>query len=125
MGLLSGILGMASEVDSNQMESELQEILIEGESIRHGFKLIRDLVVFTDIRLILIDKQGWTGKKKEYLCIPFRSIDFFSKETTGTFDLDAEIKLWIKSRQEPISLEFRKDTHIHQVFRVLSESVLS
>lgn len=74
--------------------------------------------------MILIDKQGWTGKKKEYLCVPFRSIDYFSKETTGTFDLDAEIKIWIKSRQEPISLEFRKDTHIHQVFRVLSESVL-
>lgn len=125
MGLLSGILGMASEVDSKQMESELQEILIDGESIRNGFKLIRDLVVFTDKRLILIDKQGWTGKKKEYLSIPFRSIDFFSKETTGTFDLDAEIKIWIKSRHEPISLEFRKDTHIHQVFRVLSESVLT
>jgi hypothetical protein len=125
MGLFSGILGMASEVDASKMEAELQEVLIEGETIRNGFKLIRDLVVFTNKRLILVDKQGWTGKKKEYLCVPFRSIDFFSKETTGTFDLDAEIKIWIKSRHEPISLEFRKDSHIHQVFRVLSESVLN
>ena len=125
MGLFSGILGMASEVDASKMEAELQEVLIEGETIRNGFKLIRDLVVFTNKRLILVDKQGWTGKKKEFLCVPFRSIDFFSKETTGTFDLDAEIKIWIKSRHEPISLEFRKDSHIHQVFRVLSESVLN
>lgn len=116
---------MASEVDASKMEAELQEILIQGESIQNGYKLVRDLVVFTNKRLILVDKQGWTGKKKEYLCIPFRSIDYFSKETTGTFDLDAEIKIWIKSRHEPVSLEFRKDSHIHQVFRVLSESVLN
>ncbi len=52
-----------------------------------------------------------TGKKHQYTSIPYKSIDYFSKETAGNFDLDAGINVWIKSR---------KDTHIHDVFKVLS-----
>ncbi|MFM8831798.1 MAG: PH domain-containing protein [Spartobacteria bacterium] len=52
-------------------------------------------------------------------------MDYFTKETAGHFDLDAEIKIWIKSRPEPLSLEFKKDTHIHDVFRVLSSYTLA
>jgi hypothetical protein len=44
------------------------------------------------------------------------SIDYFTKEAGGHFDLDAEIKIWIKSRTEPVVLKFRKDAHIHDVF---------
>ena len=69
--------------------------------------------------------QGMTGKKRQYTSIPYKSIDYFSKETAGHFDLDAEINIWIKSRKEPIVLEFRKDTHIHDVFKVLSHYALA
>ena len=75
--------------------------------------------------LFLVDKQGMTGKKHQYTSIPYKSIDYFSKETAGHFDLDAEINVWIKSRKEPIVLEFRKDTHIHDVFKVLSHYALA
>ncbi len=36
-------------------------MLVPGEVIGKGFKLFRDLFIFTDHRLILIDKQGLTG----------------------------------------------------------------
>lgn len=124
MSLFSALLGNASEVDARKLEAEFTELLIAGEQIEHSYRLFRDLIVFTNLRLFLVDKQGVTGKKREYVAIPYRSIDYFSKETAGHFDLDAEIKLWIKSRPTPIPLEFRKDTHIHDVFRILSERVL-
>jgi len=125
MGLLSAILGNASEVDASKLEKEFSELLIEGESIQHAYKLFRDLIVFTNFRLFLVDKQGMTGKKREYTCVPYKAIDYFSKETAGHFDLDAEIKIWIKSRKELIVLEFRKDAHIHDVFKVLSYYALA
>lgn len=119
MGLFSAILGNASEVDASKLEKEFSDLLIDGESIQHAYKLFRDLIVFTNFHLFLVDKQGMTGKKREYTCVPYKAIDYFSKETAGHFDLDAEIKIWIKSRKEPIVLEFRKDAHIHDVFKVL------
>ena len=124
MGFFSAMLGNASEIDADDLESEFSNMLLDGEQIEHAYKLFRDLIVFTNLRLFLVDKQGLTGKKKEYVSIPYKSIDYFSKESAGTFERDAEIKIWVKSRPAPLAVEFRKDGHIHDVFRALSHHVL-
>lgn len=125
MGLLSGLLGHASEVDVERLEQEFSTLLIDGETIEHAYKILRDLIVFTSRRLVLVDKQGLTGKKREYLSIPYGSITRFSKETAGRFDMDAEIKVWVRGESSPMKFEFRKDKNVHDVYRVLSSFVLS
>ncbi|ABB58441.1 conserved hypothetical protein [Synechococcus elongatus PCC 7942 = FACHB-805] len=60
-----------------------------------AYKGARDLLFFTTRRILLIDKQGITGKKQEYLSIPISRIQAFSYETAGTIDLDSEIKIFI------------------------------
>ncbi|RPD47135.1 PH domain-containing protein [Hymenobacter sediminis] len=124
MGILDAILGNAAETDAQEIQLELQQLLAPGETVRAAYAVIRDLLVFTSKRLILVDKQGVTGKKREYLSIPYRSIERFSMETTGHFDLDAEIKIWVRGQTEPISKTFRNDKNIHDVYRVLSEFAL-
>jgi hypothetical protein len=89
MGFLSALIGNASEVDASKLDKEFSELLIDGEEIQHAYKLFRDLIVFTNFRLFLVNKQGMTGKKREYTCVPYKSIDYFTKETAGHFDLDA------------------------------------
>lgn len=79
----------------------MKDVLITGETVSLAFKLVRDLIVFTDFRLILVDKQGMTGKKVEYKSIPYRSISRFSVETSGHFDLDAELKFGSLARNFP------------------------
>jgi hypothetical protein len=74
--------------------------------------LIRDFFVFTNKRLVLVDKQGLTGKKVEYHSIPYKSITHFSVETAGRFDRDAEMKIWISGIREPIEREFKKGTDV-------------
>lgn len=124
MGLLSGLLGNASEVDAQEIEKKLEMILTETEQIQKAFKLIRDLFVFTDKRLILIDKQGVTGKKVEYHSIPYKSITHFSIESAGHFDLDSELKIWISGTHEPILKEFKKDKNIYDVQRMLAKYII-
>lgn len=123
MGLFDGLLGNASEVGTKEVEKELELILVEGEPVHQAFKVIRDLFVFTDRRLILVDKQGVTGKKAEYYSVPYKSISHFSIETAGHFDLDAELKIWISGTQQPISKEFKKDNNIYEVQRTLAAYV--
>ncbi len=121
MGFLDGLLGNASTISKEEATEELKQLLVNGEEIDVAFKLVRDLIVFTDKRLILVDKQGITGKKVEYHSIPFKSISHFSIETAGHFDLDAELKIWISGAKEPaISKQFKKDNNIYDVQKVLA-----
>jgi hypothetical protein len=70
------------------------------------------MYVFTNKRLLLIDKQGLTGKKVDYHSIPYRAITQFKVETAGHFDLDAELKIWISGRTDPIEKELKKDSAV-------------
>ena len=85
MGLLSGLMGNASQKNVDKVERDLEDILVPGEQVTLAFSLIRDLIVFTEFRLILVDKQGVTGKKTSYKSLPYRSISRFSVETSGSF----------------------------------------
>jgi len=124
MGLLNGLLGNASSVNLNELQQEYQPILVEGEQLEMAFKVIRDMFVFTNKRLVLVDKQGITGKKVEYLSIPYGSITRFSKESAGMMDLDAELKIWIRGQVEPIKKEFRKGDDVNAVYLLLSKHTL-
>ena len=100
-------------------------LLIEDEAIELGFKLIRDTFIFTTKRLILIEKQGITGSKIAYKSIVYKSISRFSVETAGTFDLEAELKIWVSSESNPsIVKQFNKSVNVYDVQTVLAHHVL-
>ncbi|NEN87606.1 MULTISPECIES: PH domain-containing protein [unclassified Okeania] len=126
MGLISGLLGNAAEVniDSKKLDKLFNDILVDGEQIEKAYQIIRDMFVFTNKRLILVDKQGVTGHKIEFLSIPYSKITKFSKESAGHFDLDAELNIWVGSESEPISHEFNRSVNINEVYAVLSKYVL-
>jgi hypothetical protein len=124
MGLFSGILGNASEISDEKLDKLFNEILVDGEQIQKAYQVIRDIFVFTNKRLILVDKQGVTGKKIEFLSIPYSKITKFSKESAGYFDLEAELKIWIGSDPVPLTKEFKRSVNINEVYAVLSRYVL-
>ncbi|MBB6446149.1 PH domain-containing protein [Bacillus benzoevorans] len=123
MGLFDGLMGNVSEVEISSVEKDLEKIITENEKVEKAYKLIRDLMVFTNTRLILIDKQGVSGKKMEYHSIPYKSITHFSVETAGTFDLDAELNIWISGAPDPFVKQFKKDNSIFDVQKALASYV--
>lgn len=125
MGLFSALLGNAGAVSQDVLLKEYGKLLIEGESIELGFKLIRDTFIFTTKRLILVEKQGITGSKIEYKSIIYKSISRFSIETAGTFDLEAELKIWVSSETNPsIVKQFNKSVNVYDVQNILAFHVL-
>lgn len=125
MGLFSALMGNAGAVDKDSLVKDYGKLLISGEEVELGFKLIRDTFIFTNKRLILIEKQGLTGSKVEYKSITYRSISRFSVETAGTFDLEAELKIWVSSEVNPsIVKQFNKSVNVYDVQNVLAHHVL-
>ena len=124
MGLFNAILGNASEVTIESASKEFEPILIESEEIEKAFRLIKDMFVFTNKRLILVEKQ-LVGSKVDYLSIPYKNIKKFSKESAGILDLDADLKIWLNNDNEPISKQFGKGgNNINEVYRILSKHTL-
>ena len=121
MGLFSGIVGNATEVDLNKVKEEYGKLLGSAEQIEKAFKLVRDMILFTNKRLIMIDKQKITGKKIEYHSIPYRSITNYKVETAGHFDLDAELKIYISGMSMPIEKTFSSSCNIYEVQALLAE----
>ena len=125
MGIFSALLGNAGSVNQEDLIKQYGQLLIDGETVELGFKLIRDTFIFTSKRLILIEKQGITGSKIEYKSITYKSISRFSVETAGTFDLEAELKIWVSSEAHPsIVKQFNKSVNVYDVQNVLAHHVL-
>jgi hypothetical protein len=120
MGLLDGLMGHASKIDLAKIADEFGQVLAPGERVEHAYQVLRDYFVFTDRRLVLVNKQGITGTKVEYHSIPYRSITHFSVETAGHFDLDAELKIWLSGSATPLQKTFNKRLSIYEVQAVLA-----
>ncbi len=123
MGFLDGLLGNASEIAPEKIEAEFGELLAADEQVVRAYQLIRDFVIFTDFRLLLVDKQGITGKKISYHSVPYHSITHFIVETSGHLDLDAELKIWLSGSPEPLHQSFSRKVNVYEVQALLAEMV--
>lgn len=125
MGLMDGLIGNAGKIDPAAAHHEYARLLGHGEQVHAAYQLVRDAFLFTNRRLLMVDKQGLTGRKIEYHSVPYRSITHFAVETAGTFDLDAELKIWISGNATPIQKQFTKQVDIYEVQAILWHFVVS
>lgn len=102
---------------------EITELLTEGETILQCYSTVRDIAALTNKRLIICDVQGMIGKKKEIYSLPYRSIDMWSSENAGTFDLDTELELWTKAGHFKLKLSSKCD--IREFDKILGEAILN
>lgn len=123
MGLLDGLLGHGSDAPPEAVAQELDGMLVPGETVQVAFRVIRDLMVFTDRRMILVDKQGVTGRKVSYLTVPYRAITSFSIENAGSFDFDSELTIWVSGRPDPITRTLKRGADIRGIQRAIAATL--
>lgn len=91
--LFQGLSGNMSEVSKDSLAKDYGHLLIEKEEIQAGYALIRDLVIFTNIRILFVDRQGTTGKKALYKTIFLMNIINVELETAGAMLDDSELTI--------------------------------
>lgn len=112
-------------IDTNSVRSEVNGLLIDGEEIISAFKTIRDQLIFTNERIISIDVQGITGKRKSFTSMPYSKVQFFAIQTPGFAELipDSELVLTF-SNGFIATFEFKGNVNIGEIGRKISEFVL-
>jgi hypothetical protein len=111
------------EINPQEVMGDLQPLLVEGEQVLIAAKTIRDFVAFTNKRIIAMNAQGMTGKKKDFTSLPYSKIQAFSIETAGTFDLDAELDLFFSGLGK-VRFEFKGKSNIHYIEQLIANFVL-
>lgn len=112
-----------SQIDPRRVVDEVRPLLIGGEEVVGAYKAMRDYVVFTNMRVISVNVQGVTGKKKDFTSLPYSKVSAFSVETSGVIDLDSELELYF-SGVGKVRFEFTGQSDIVQIGRLISSYIL-
>lgn len=101
----------------------IQPILVDGETVISEYSSIRDFVIFTSKRIIAVNVQGLTGKKKDFTSLPYSRIQAFSIETAGLLDLDAELEIYFSGLGK-VKFEFNGKNDIAEIGKMISAMVM-
>lgn len=110
-------------VDNKTGQDLVAAMLVDGEAIFASFKSVRDMVIFTDKRIIAVNVQGMSGAKKDFTSLPYSKVQVFSVETAGKFDNDCEMELWFSGLGK-VRFEFKSNFDIRSFNKLLSKYVL-
>lgn len=109
-------------IKPESVRADVNGLLIGGEVIVSAFQTVRDQLVFTNKRIIAIDVQGVTGKRKSFTTLPYSKVQFFTIQTPGFMELFSDTELLLMfSNGFTAKFEFRGSVDIGQISRVISQ----
>lgn len=114
-----GILN-PSDTCEIKVEKQFERIFAEEEKVVISYKQIRDLIILTNLRLIIIDKKGVTGRKKVVKSYPLNKICYFEIENSPYFDIDNEVIIAFTGIKDPLSFTLSKGTDVYEFSRLLT-----
>ena len=101
---------------------DIDDMLVDGETVVCCFKTVRDVAVFTNKRLIVRDTQGVTGIKKETYSLPYKSINMYTTENAGIADINTEIELWTRAGR--FKLKLKPGADVKKIDRIIATYIL-
>lgn len=110
------------KIDEKDIHKSIYALLITGEEILGGYKIVRNQVVFTTKRILTLDVQGVTGKKQDIFCIPYAKIQYFSVQTAGFGEIipDGKLTLYFMDGNK-MAFEFKDNCNILEIARMISQ----
>ncbi len=112
-------------ISNEAVRGEVQGLLIGGEQVVFAFQTVRDQLVFTNKRIIAIDVQGITGKRKSFSTMPYSKIQYFAIQTPGFMEIFPDSELFLMfTNGFTAKFEFKGKVDIGLIGRTISEFVL-
>ena len=111
------------EISIKDMRDEIYDLLVDDEEPISAYRTIRDQIVFTTKRLIVISIQGITGVRCAYFSYPYTRVQYFGVETAGVLDIDSELFLMFDNGLR-LSFDFAARVNIKQISASIAKYIL-
>ncbi len=123
-----GIVGDANimnlkGIPENEIRNEVFDLMKKDENVIQAFQTVRDQVVFTDKRVLVVNVQGITGKKISYFSYPYAKVQYFGIETAGFLDIDSELVI-VFANGAHIQFDFKTNVDIKKICSYISDYIL-
>ncbi|WP_040196669.1 PH domain-containing protein [Candidatus Soleaferrea massiliensis] len=119
----NGSVFKLKQVKNDTFDKQIVPLMVKGEMVISVYQTVRDGIVFTNKRIIVINVQGMTGKKKSFTSLPYRKVQVFAIETSGVFDMDSELELYFSGLGK-VKFELTGGSNVSEICRVIGEYVL-
>ena len=119
----NGAVFKLSKCDKPVHTDTVKPLLTSGEQVIAEYSALRDFVIFTSKRIIAVNVQGMTGKKKDFTSLPYSKIQAFSIETSGALDIDSELQLYFSGLGK-VEFDFYGHSDIAEIGKLISEMIL-
>ena len=108
-----------------EVRDEVNGLLLDGEEMICAFRTMRDQMIFTNKRIISVDVQGLTGKRKSFSSLPYSKIQFFTIQTPGFAEIVPDSELYLVfANGFTAKFEFKGNVDIGKIGRMISGFVL-
>lgn len=111
------------EISLKEIRNEVNGLLVDGEYPIMAFQTVRDQVVFTTKRLMVVNVKGITGRKVAYFMYPYSKVQYFGIETAGLMDIDCELLLAFNDGNM-LTLDFKSNVDIRKISNQIASYVL-
>jgi hypothetical protein len=120
MGIQVGLRGDSERASLRKEHAVWAPLLGTGEQVQAVHRAGRTTFLFTNRRLVLVE-EGMTGRQVDYTSVPYRAITHFAVEAGGPFAADADLRLWIAGRANPVEKPFSPGSDVYAVQALLAQ----
>jgi len=125
MNFISNFLNSSGVLENAKIEELYSSLITGDEQIEVGFKLNEDIFIFTNKRLLLVEKLREEESMISYLSFPYSNISHFSVEAKKSFDHKATLKIWLYGQHDAaLDKAFNKSVDVYEVQKILAGHVL-
>ena len=110
--------------DAEKGKKLTEELLVPDEQVLSAYRDVRDWVIFTDRRIISVNVESVTGKKKNFTSLPYAKVSAFSVETAGVLDIDSRMELWFSGLGR-VRFEFTGGSDTVAISRMIARYALA
>lgn len=110
--------------DAEKGKKVVEELLIPEEQVLSAYRDVRDWVIFTDRRIVSVNVESLTGKKKNFTSLPYSTVSAFSVETAGVLDVDSRMELWFSGLGR-VRFEFTGGSDTVAISRMIARYALA
>jgi len=125
MGVFSVFTKNSGVIEPAKLSENFDRILTMEEEIEVGFKLNDDTFIFTNKRLLMVEKIKEGESNICYFSVPYSQVSHFSVESKKSLDAKGVLKIWLGGQGTPVlEKEFNKSVDVYEVQKILAGHVM-